>query len=95
MWRVQPRGRRYSGSIDFDEQPTTWIGKHRGLADRAWLEGQVRYGEWLRDERGPGYFLIYDIRFEGRKSLTIQIKIRKFSTYVLVYHIHVLRKRNR
>jgi hypothetical protein len=93
MWRVQPRKRNYSGPVDIDKQPATWIGKHRGLADRAWLDGRVRYGEWVRDRQGPGYFLIYDTQFEGRKSLTILIKIRKFSTHVLVYHIHVLRKK--
>jgi len=92
MWRVQqPRKRIYVGPIDLDVQPTTWIGKHRSFADKAWVESQVRYGKWIRDiNNGPCYFLLYATILEGRKSVKVIIKFRKLASHVLVYHAHVL-----
>jgi hypothetical protein len=93
MWRVEPRKRKYPNRIEIDDQPKAWIREHTGLADRSWLISQVTYGEWVSDNRGSDYFLIYAKEFEGRKSVTILIRVREFSTHVLVYHVHVLRKK--
>jgi hypothetical protein len=93
MWRVQPKKRRYLGPIFFEEQPITWIKKHRGIADKPWFESQVRFGEWKKDRNDPSCFLIYATEFEGRKSVTIQIRIKKLFTHVLVCHAHVSGKK--
>jgi hypothetical protein len=92
MWRVQqPRKRIYTGPIDLDAQPTTWIGKHRSFADRTWVESQVRYGKWIRDiDNEPDCFLVYATILEGRKSVKVIIKFKNLATHVLVYHAHVL-----
>jgi len=88
----QPKKRIYDGPIEFGSQPRTWISKHKGFASREWIESQIRYGEWIQ-ERAEQQFSIYATIIEGRKPLTILIKIRILDTHVLVYHAHVLRKK--
>lgn len=94
MWRVQPCNKYYHPEwIELDGQPVNWIGKHKGFGDRAWFISQVKYGKWICDRSERNCFLVYATEFEGRKPLTILIKIRKYATHVLIYHAHVLRKK--
>jgi hypothetical protein len=89
----QPKKRIYIKPIDLDSQPCTWISKHRGFANREWIEGQIRYGQWINEKSNPNQFRIYATNIDGIKPLTIIIKIREYETHVLVYHVHVLRKK--
>jgi len=92
MFRVSQRRKRYyGGQIVLGNQPISWIKEHRSFASKEWFEGQVRYGEWIRESRD--HFLIYAIVPERIKHITVLIKIQCFSTHVLVYHAHVLRRK--
>jgi hypothetical protein len=93
MWRVENRKRVYSGRIELDVQPLDWIGDHRSFADRAWFESQVRYSFWIEDRNEKNCFRIYVDEFEGRKTIRVLIRIKRFSTHVLVFHAHVLGKK--
>jgi len=93
MFRFQLRKRCYLGPIEFDHQPIRWIREHRSFASREWLEGQVRYGKWISEHGKPNHFRIYTIVYEGKKPITVLIKIKWQPQKVLVYHAHVVRKR--
>ena len=93
MFRFQPRKRCYLGPIEFDHQPIRWIREHRSFASREWLEGQVRYGKWISEHGKPNHFRIYTIVYEGKKPITVLIKIKWQPQKVLVYHAYVVRKR--
>lgn len=80
--------------FSLNNSPLHRMRKHKGIANRAWFESQVRFGEWIEDRSKKGSFAIYATEFEGRKSITILIRIRKFSTHVLVCHAHVLGKKD-
>jgi len=93
MIRSQPRKRTYFGPITFDSQPINWISRHRSFASRQWCEGQVRYGEWMRDKSRRDHYLIYTDVVEKIESITVLIIIKHYETHVCVHHIHVLRKK--
>ena len=65
----------------------------RSFASREWFEGQVRYGEWVKEQKKQNHYLIYSTVTEGTKRITVLIKIRDCQTYVLVEHAHVLGKK--
>jgi hypothetical protein len=83
----------YMGEIHFGPQPRTWIKKHPNIANEESLRGRIRYDEWVPDKAQRGRFLIYAPVFEGKKQLTLVLKVQLFETYALVYHTHVLRKK--
>ena len=91
MFHVQPKARRYLGQIVLEDQPITWISKHRGIADRAWLLSAVKYGEWIKDRNKKGCFSIYATNVASIRNIKVLIKIRKFTSHVSVYHVHLLR----
>ncbi len=93
MFRFQPRKRCYLGPIKLGSQPVRWIREHRSFASREWIEGQVRYGEWISEHGKPNHFQIHAIVYEGTKPITVLIKIKWQPQQVLVYHAHVVRKR--
>jgi hypothetical protein len=88
-----PRKRIHIEPIEIESQPRTWITKHRSFATAEWVESQVRYGEWIPDRSSKDQFLIYVTVFEGIKPLTVLLKIKMFETYILVFHVHVLRNK--
>jgi len=91
MFGIPRKTRRYyGGQIILGNQPIKWIREHRSFASKEWFEGQVRFGEWIRERRNPNRCLIYATIPERVKHITILIKIQCFSTHVLVYHAHVL-----
>jgi hypothetical protein len=83
----------YMGEIHIDSQPRTWIKKHLNIANEESLRSRIRYSEWIPDKAQKGRFLIYAPAFEGKKQLTIVLKIQLFEKYTLVYHAHVLRNK--
>ncbi len=88
----QPRRRIYDEPIELGPQARTWIAKHRGFASRELIESQVQYGQWIPEKAQPEKYLIYTTVIDGIKPLTILIKIRKLTTYTIVYHVHVFKK---
>jgi hypothetical protein len=93
MFRFQPRKRCYLDPVELGPQPLRWIREHRSFASREWIEGQVRYGEWVSEYGKPNHFRIYTIVYEGAKPITVLIKIKFQVQQVIVYHVHVMRKR--
>lgn len=91
MHRSQPQRRIYFGSVILDSQPLNWIKYHRSFASREWVEGQVRYGKWIRERDKRNHYLIYVDVIEKIEPIKVLIKIRYARTHVLVYHAHVLR----
>lgn len=92
MTGYQPIRRIYFGEIELGPQPQTWIRKH-SFASKEFVEGQVKYGEWEKDDNRPNCYIIYAITTEGIKDVTVLFKIKSLGTHVLVYHIHLLRNR--
>jgi len=90
MLRSQPHAKRYFGPIILDSQPMNWLKRHRSFADKAWFEGQIRYGEWIRERKKPNYYLIYAKVIERIEPITVLIKIKYCHTHVLAYHAHVI-----
>jgi hypothetical protein len=67
--------------------------EHRRFASKEWLEGQVRYGEWIKERNRPNHYQIYATVYDGITPITVLIKIERYSSHVLVYHSHVLKKK--
>lgn len=91
MTGFQPVRRIYTGYVEIGPQPSTWIRKHRSFASNEWMISNIKYGEWMEVKGKNNCFEIEVSTFEGRKSITVIIKIRRYATYVLAYHAHVLR----
>ncbi len=91
MYRVQPQKKRYFGSVVLGSQPLNWMKRHRSFACRKWFDGQVRYGQWIRERNKRNHYLIYVDVIEKIKPIKVLIKIRYTHTHVLAYHAHVLR----
>ena len=89
MWRVQSSNTYYHPEyVELGEQPRKWLEKHKGIGDRTWLISQVKFGTW-ECESTRNCFFIKVKEFEGRKTVTILIRIRRLDpSHVLAYHVH-------
>jgi len=67
--------------------------EHRRFASKEWFEGQVRYGDCIKERKKPSYYQIYVTVYDGIKPVTVVIRIERFPSHVLVHHAHVLKKR--
>jgi hypothetical protein len=90
----------YIGYIIYDEQPLSWINRHKSFASRIWLENQIRFGQW--EETSGENFIMIITEWEGaKKNLKIEIRASYHQTgtienpfrHVLVEHTHVLRSK--
>lgn len=101
MYRVtRTRRRTYLGRIEFNEKRIRrWIKYHRGFANKEFLEGQVRYGEWIpRRNKRNCYRIFTSVAEGGYKIARVVIHIIHYPhgdashsyQYVYIDHAHVL-----